>query len=206
MKSRFIQFQSFAYTYEANANGSLMETPPQLDLGQKVHFPIFHDETCVHANDLSNSVWMREGEQPLRNKSRGRIVHVSDFILEKDGRLSLTEEEIAAQMKLPARPAPPSQSLPTPTPTPLPTPGPLLTAKKGRKKTESNAPPKPATTRSFSELEDEWQPPPPPAPFTSYRINSFDARRIIHPGANYDPWWDMPQLIQQVSVSICLLS
>jgi hypothetical protein len=43
-------------------------------------------------------------------------------------------------------------------------------------------------------------PPPPPAPFTSYRIPSFDAQRIIYPGANHDPWWDMPQLIAQVKL------
>ncbi|KAJ7111417.1 hypothetical protein C8R44DRAFT_528714, partial [Mycena epipterygia] len=29
-----------------------------------------------------------------------------------------------------------------------------------------------------------------------------DARRIIYPGANYDPWWDMPQLIVQVKDAI----
>ena len=33
-----------------------------------------------------------------------------------------------------------------------------------------------------------------------YRLPSFDARRVIYPGANKDPWWDMPQLIAQVSV------
>ena len=27
---------------------------------------------------------------------------------------------------------------------------------------------------------------------TPYRLSSFDARRIIYPGSNYDPWWDMP--------------
>ena len=29
---------------------------------------------------------------------------------------------------------------------------------------------------------------------------SFDARRIIYPGANGDAWWDMPQLLAQVSL------
>ncbi|KAF9460135.1 hypothetical protein BDZ94DRAFT_1150101, partial [Collybia nuda] len=29
-----------------------------------------------------------------------------------------------------------------------------------------------------------------------------DAQRIIYPGANYDPWWDMPQLIAQTKDAI----
>ena len=37
-----------------------------------------------------------------------------------------------------------------------------------------------------------------------YRLPSFDARRIIYPGANGDAWWDMPQLIAQVSVHLHL--
>jgi hypothetical protein len=53
-------------------------------------------------------------------------------------------------------------------------------------------------TRETGEIET-GVPPPPPAPFDSYQIPSFDARRIIYPGANYDPWWDMPQLIAQVN-------
>jgi hypothetical protein len=50
--------------------------------------------------------------------------------------------------------------------------------------------------------------PAPPAGFTEYRLASFDARRIFHPGANHDPWWDMPQLILQVflSTSFCSFS
>jgi hypothetical protein len=56
-----------------------------------------------------------------------------------------------------------------------------------------------ATARTLAAaVEDEWVPPPPPAPFSSYRLSSFDARCIVYPGANYDPWWDMPQLISQV--------
>jgi hypothetical protein len=62
-----------------------------------------------------------------------------------------------------------------------------------------------ASVRSYTELENKWVPPLPPAPFTAYRLSSYDARRIIHPGANGDPWWDMPQLISQVHFS-CLPS
>jgi hypothetical protein len=50
----------------------------------------------------------------------------------------------------------------------------------------------PATRRTLEDA-DAWVPPPPPAPFDSYQIPSFDARRIIYLGAN------MPQLIAQVN-------
>lgn len=137
---------------------------------QKHHYLIFHDETCVHANELDNFAWMREGEQPLRNKSRGRIVHVSDFIIEECGFLRLDEYEISQQLKLPEAPAPPNGTAST------------------------------GNGRSYE--GNDWVPPPPPAPFVNYRLNSFDARRIIYPGAKHDAWWDMPQLIKQVSITV----
>jgi hypothetical protein len=260
--------------------------------------------------DQVNFEWMRDGEQPLRNKSRGRIVHVSDFILEHCGRLCLTQAEIDAQLLLPKEPLPPSSvaeaqlprtestvtvdtdhpasSMPDsivdvdadpraptthepsdnpPLPEPedaagpssrrastrvskrrhlenqgyvssededlpdllhmddsdfedvpeLPPVAPRSTAKKPKKRSKKPAAEKagkkkrvkkaakaaaemPLQGRTYA--ENDWVPPLPPAPFTAYQIPSFDARRIIFPGANYDPWWDMPQLIAQARLSI----
>jgi hypothetical protein len=62
----------------------------------------------VHANDQFNFVWIKEDEQPLHNKSRGHIVHVSDFIVEHSGCLVLSDDEIMEQMKLPEKPLPPA--------------------------------------------------------------------------------------------------
>lgn len=68
---------------------------------------IYHNETCIHANDQSSHVWVHEDRaKPIHDKSRGRIVHVSDFILECCGRLVLSDAEIAEQMKLPISPLP----------------------------------------------------------------------------------------------------
>ncbi|KAJ1300454.1 hypothetical protein OPQ81_005269 [Rhizoctonia solani] len=61
----------------------------------------FHDECCFHANDQTTSYWVREGQSVLRQKSRGRLIHVSDIIVEETGRLVLSEEEIKAQQALP---------------------------------------------------------------------------------------------------------
>jgi hypothetical protein len=85
----------------------LTEILPSLKDGEKIHYPIFHDETCVLANDQANFVWKREGEQPLCSKSCGRIVHVSDFIIKHSRCLCLNDDEIAAQNKLPVQPVQP---------------------------------------------------------------------------------------------------
>jgi hypothetical protein len=70
--------------------------------------------------------------------------------------------------------------------------------KKKRAKKDKPAPKAPpATDRTTEGLE--WTPPPPPAPFKRYRCEYYDACRIIHPGSGHDPYWDMPQLIAQVS-------
>lgn len=70
---------------------------------------------------------LREGEQPLRKKGRGRLIHVSDFICSETGRLVLQDQD-----------------------------GKIIR----------------------------------------------DARKIIFPGANGDPWWDTEQLIVQIKSAI----
>jgi hypothetical protein len=300
-----------------------VEISPVLGPRDKIHYPISHDECCVHANDQVNFEWIRNGEQPLRQKSRGRIVHISSFVMEHCGTLALTAAEIALQLQLPKEPLPPTASprvdvaatspaipsIPTdPEPVAPQTlsPAPPVevdlaaaaaanlvdvrpirkrrsvaqqdaaedggevdipastrpkrnrrpvirpdaaeddelpsldeideadtawteisthhgrsrndvrapvpkspkksapkkkrnAAKKGKSKQGKAADPEaPKQGRTYA--ENDWVPPQPPAPFTAYQIPSFDACRIIYPGANHDPWWDMPQLIAQVSL------
>ena len=172
--------------------------PPNLQPGEKIHYPIFHDECCIHANDQCTYVWMREGEQPLRDKSCGRIVHVSDFIVEHSGRLCLWEFLRDEQMKLPVEPTcPVPPSAPVVPPVTAITAA-LSTAKRGWGKQPKEKAVQPSEHHTLKQA-DGWVPPPPPAMFKSYRLPHFDARQIIYPGANHDPWWDMSQLIAQVS-------
>jgi len=100
---------------------------PEIQEGQRRIIIQYHDECCFHANDEARSLWLREGEQPLRRKGRGRLIHVSDFINEEDGRLVLLDEN-----------------------------GQIIQ----------------------------------------------DARKIIYPGANGDPWWDTKQLMDQIRSAI----
>jgi hypothetical protein len=148
-----------------------METaiPPKLKPGEKIHYPIFHNECCVHANDQCSYVWMREGEQPLRDKSRGRIVHISDFVIEHSGRLVLWEFLREEQLKLPKQPTPPAPVATVSTsaaPTPVPSISGSTSAAKGkgrgsRRKVPAQPKPKPADRRTLDQTNN-WIPPPPP--------------------------------------------
>lgn len=109
--------------------------PLNLPPGVREIVAAFHDESCFHANDQKKRLWLTDSQQILRQKSRGRLVHVSDFIVEDRGRIFLNEAEVKAQMSL-----------------------------------------------------DQ-----------SERLESFDARTIIYPGKNGDGYWDMKQLLEQVS-------
>src|SRR5579872_6029717 len=82
----------------------MTERPPILGPGDMELHLIAHDEVCFHVNDLAKREWIADGKQPLRQKGRGRIIHVSDFIIERTGRLCLNESEREAQMKLPCAP------------------------------------------------------------------------------------------------------
>ena len=54
---------------------------------------IFHDESSFHANEGQSVMWDEEGRVPIRPKSQGRGLMVSDFVTEFDGLLQLSMEE-----------------------------------------------------------------------------------------------------------------
>ncbi|KAG2048592.1 hypothetical protein BDR06DRAFT_984750 [Suillus hirtellus] len=59
---------------------------PTLKQGEHQIKPYWHNEYCFHAND-------NPGEQPLRKKGHGCLIHVSDFINEEDGWLILHDSD-----------------------------------------------------------------------------------------------------------------
>ena len=54
---------------------------------------IYHDESSFHANEGQSVMWAEEGRVPIRPKSQGRGLMVSNFVTEHDGLLQLTDEE-----------------------------------------------------------------------------------------------------------------
>lgn len=74
---------------------------PNLRDGEKLHVPVFHDETIIRANELRRRVYVRKGRMPLRKKGPGRAIHVSDFIVEQTGRLTLSESQLQENATLP---------------------------------------------------------------------------------------------------------
>ena len=59
----------------------------------KVLVLIYHDESTFHANEGQGTMWVEDGNLPIRPKSQGRGIMVSDFVTEHDGLLQLTMEE-----------------------------------------------------------------------------------------------------------------
>lgn len=62
--------------------------------GEWKHIPVHHDESIFRSNELQQRVWATGGKMPLRKKGPGKAIHVSDFITEETGRLSLSEEQV----------------------------------------------------------------------------------------------------------------
>jgi hypothetical protein len=92
-----------------DTTSNLKEIPPKLKPGDIIYYTIFHDESAVHANKQSHFIWETDDQHELWQKSRGRLIHISDFIIEHCGRLVLTPEEIAREELLPKRPLSPME-------------------------------------------------------------------------------------------------
>ncbi|KIJ56331.1 hypothetical protein M422DRAFT_239552, partial [Sphaerobolus stellatus SS14] len=72
----------------------LKKIEPNLKDGEKEIIAVFQDESCCHANEFQTTAWMRPGvDQILQRKGRGRLIHISDFILESTGRLVVLNED-----------------------------------------------------------------------------------------------------------------
>ena len=54
---------------------------------------IYHDECIFHANEGESVLWAEEGKVPIRPKTQGRGLMVSDFVTEHDGLFALADEE-----------------------------------------------------------------------------------------------------------------
>ena len=69
---------------------------PELSEFEHLHILVTHDESTFDSNDGRREGWHPRNEQPLKKKSRGRSIHVSEFLTETIGRLKLSNEQIEA--------------------------------------------------------------------------------------------------------------
>ncbi|KAF7975143.1 hypothetical protein HWV62_10305, partial [Athelia sp. TMB] len=67
---------------------------PTLSEGEKKHVPLHHDESIFRPNEMQQRVWIKNGNMPLRKKGLGRAIHVSDWITEETGRLTLSDAQV----------------------------------------------------------------------------------------------------------------
>ena len=60
---------------------------------------IYHDESSFHANEGQSVLWAEDGRIPIRPKSQGRGLMVSDFVTEHFGLLQLDDKEFEKARK-----------------------------------------------------------------------------------------------------------
>ena len=73
------------------------EIPPGLQPGEKPLVLVTHDESTFNANDGKRRLWMKENEQPLRPKGKGKGIMVSGF-LTPGGVLKVPQDVSDAQL------------------------------------------------------------------------------------------------------------
>ena len=61
-----------------NDEGELMES--QLPEGEREIVVVTHDESTFHTNDGRRQMWLQDGKDPIRPKTMGRGIMVSDFL------------------------------------------------------------------------------------------------------------------------------
>ncbi|KIK97262.1 hypothetical protein PAXRUDRAFT_24716 [Paxillus rubicundulus Ve08.2h10] len=86
---------------EVKNDERLKPIEPQLGPGEKLHIPIMHDESIIHANDLQWQVYIQDRKMPLWKKGQGQAIHVSDIIVEQTGQLTLSEHQLQESATLP---------------------------------------------------------------------------------------------------------
>ena len=77
--------------WELTDTGNLiMILPVNLPAGQRRIVLVTHDESTFNSHDRLHYAWMKDGEPPLRKKSRGKGIIVSDFVT-PGGRLQVPD-------------------------------------------------------------------------------------------------------------------
>lgn len=75
-------------------NGDVEVHIPIVPEGQTLIIPVTHDECTCNANDGPHYQWVRGDHIPLRSKSRGQGIHISEFVTPW-GRLRVDEKNMS---------------------------------------------------------------------------------------------------------------
>ncbi|KAJ6522623.1 hypothetical protein B0H10DRAFT_2249903 [Mycena sp. CBHHK59/15] len=101
-KAYLAELQAFEHLRAVYLEPQMLEVL-ELNDGEVEHVVIKHDESTLHSNDYQNNhYWLKEGEQVLKKKGRGRLIMVSGFLCEHFGLLALPEDMVAENEKLAA--------------------------------------------------------------------------------------------------------
>ena len=75
---------------EWDEDGNIITQVDDIPVGEKEKILVTHDESTFNANDGKRQMWILNDAQPLRQKSRGRGIMVSEFLTPR-GRLCVPE-------------------------------------------------------------------------------------------------------------------
>jgi hypothetical protein len=71
------------YNIKTFENSSLVKPEDLQDLKEKVF--VSHDKSTIHVKERQKSTWLLPGTSELWSKNTGRLIHISNFILETTG-------------------------------------------------------------------------------------------------------------------------
>jgi hypothetical protein len=85
-------YQSLTTNYKEDKNKVLQPIAPTLLPGQKEHVIYYYNKSCFHGKKYSKRIWLHEDQQKMPSKSKGGLIHVSDFISLKE-RLTIGQKD-----------------------------------------------------------------------------------------------------------------
>jgi hypothetical protein len=96
-RESFLKRMESRLPFIATFEGDEMETMvmPDISDDQKRIVVVTHDESCFDSHDGKKTVWMDEDNMPIRPKSGGRSIMVSEFLCECHGPMKLLDEQRA---------------------------------------------------------------------------------------------------------------
>lgn len=76
--------------------------PERLEVWDREHVMVTHDECCFYSNDAKASVWLEDDESVIRKKGQGGTIMVSDFLCPCHGPMRVAPD-VARRLNIPER-------------------------------------------------------------------------------------------------------